>query len=78
MHVTCSAVGCANLPPMEHTLIERVDRGSTVVSCVNAQDRWHLVCRDKTWIGDLHNCSNGKATIGHVTSRFKLYTYISA
>ena len=53
-----AAMGCADLPTMDNTVIERVDKDNTVVSCVNSRERSHLVCRDKVWIGEIRNCSS--------------------
>lgn len=55
-----TAMGCADLAPSDNTYVERMDKGSTVVSCVNSHEKSHLVCKDRTWVGEQQNCSNGK------------------
>ena len=58
---TFTAIGCGNI---EQTMLGVERAGDTMIlSCEHTQERWHLICKDNTWVGDFGNCSSGDVCI---------------
>ncbi|ELT96967.1 hypothetical protein CAPTEDRAFT_228921 [Capitella teleta] len=56
-------VGCPDLPkPSGDSWVSR-SGDMVVIGCNQTGDRWHLVCRGSTWVGEFKNCS-GAHTAG--------------
>lgn len=60
---TLSAVGCRQLVVSDGLWV-KVDKENAIaaVKCNQTDETWYLTCKGNTWIGEIGNCSDGKAS----------------